>query len=536
MEHPCVYPAPRPAQPQPIVPLRAIAVSAPDWISGSKHQSALNSADPASLFNACRHAAGLAQRQIGSWAFSNWAVPRAQLRKNFLLMYSLDDMERLRALLLSERPNLLLLGAMTLCMPGAIACARLAKEILGDEVLIVLGGRHASETIYLVNERDRDPATVRHHHASPGRLIRTCKLSPVFDVILSGDGEHIVARLGQALCGLHPRRLASIADELNPETPGQWIADFPSLDRTIVSVGKRIDYDQMPSIARIFGVGASFGVFGGRMTAHIFSDTGRGCVYDCAFCSERQSVTGGIRDIKGAPRRLHRQLRESAMAIAADHPGKGASAFVEDSIFLSGSPTAIAQFCDLAEQDPIDIVFGGQFTIDQILRRRELIARLGRNGLRYVFVGLETFEPNEIGGMSKDIGGRADSWQARFALALEILLENNISCGCALLFGLGEAQPSRVALLKSLIEHRRTLGQPVTISANWAVQHPLGSNGANTVEDYLRWGTPDGELLEAFHRFGEASLEYPLAGVDPPVLSEVQGILALLDQFEAGNA
>lgn len=524
------------AESHPLQTIRAIAVSAPDWIRGAKSADALNSTDPASLFNACRYAADLARRKIGAWAHSNWAAPSSTVRENFLLMYSLEDMGRFESLVLSQRPNLLLLGAMTLCMPGAVECAKLAKELLGDEILIVLGGRHATETMYLQNERIREPSAVRHHRASPGRLTRAGAIPPIFDIVVSGDGEQVIAEIGAALCSLSPRELASIADCTKPDTPGCWIADFPSIDRTIVSNGVPLCYDDMPSIANIFGVSASFSVFGGRMTSHVFSDTGRGCVYDCTFCSERRSVTGGIQDIKGAPRRLYRQLKDSVSAIARDFPGRGASAFVEDSIFLSGSPAAIDQFCDLMEHEPIDIVFGGQFTIDQILRRRELIERLSRNGLRYVFVGLETFEPEEIGGMSKDLGNKTMSWQDRFAEALKILGEAGISCGCALLFGLGERHASRLALLKTLIDYRRRTGQPVVVSANWAVQHPLRDIPEGASEDYLRWGTPVGPLLDAFHRFGEASVEYPLAGVAPPVLSEVQGILALLDEFEAIDA
>lgn len=515
--------------------IRAIAVSAPDWIEGTKSENALNSADPASLFNACRYAADLAQRKIGAWSDSNWSAPTSLLRKCFLLMYSLDDIDRFTALVLSQRPNLLLLGAMTLCMPGAVECAKRAKELLGDEIVIVLGGRHVTETIYLQNERTREPSAVRHHKASPGRLIREKTIPPIFDIVVSGDGEHIVAEIGNALSSCPPKALNDIADKIRPEIPGRWIVDFPAIDRTLISVGTPLRYDDMPSIPTIFGVSASFDVFEGRMTSHVFSDTGRGCVYDCAFCSERRAVTGGIQDIKGAPHRLYRQMRDSAMVISRDSPNRGASAFVEDSIFLSGSPVAISQFCDLMEYDPIDIVFGGQFTIDQILRRKELIERLAQNGLRYVFVGLETFEPEEIGGMSKDLDKELRSWQDRFAEALSILGNCGISCGCALLFGLGEKHASRLALLKTLIKYRKTIGQPVVVSANWAVQHPLRDMPEGANEDYLRWGTPKGPLLKAFHRFGEASLEYPISGVTPPAIAEVEEIIKLLDELENIN-
>lgn len=515
--------------------IRVVAVSAPDRISGDKSDSALNSTDPASLFNACRHAASLAQRKIGAWAHSNWSDQNQNIRKHFLLMDSLDDMDQFKTLLQSQRPNLLLLGAMTLCMPGAVACAKLAKDMLGEDVLIVLGGRHPTETIYLQNERIRASSTVQHHNGSPSRLMRADEIPPIFDVVISGESEHIISELGAILGSVLPSSVSSIAKRIQTDIPGFWIADFPSINQTVVSKGIPILYDEMPSIASIFGVSASFNVFGGRMTAHVFSDTGRGCVYDCTFCSERRSVTGGIQDIKGAPRRLYRQLKEAAAVIARDSPDCGASAFVEDSIFLSGSPKAIEQFCELIEHEPIEIVFGGQFTIDQILRRRELIERLGRNGLRYVFVGLETFDPEEIGGMSKDIDTTTRSWQERFGEALMILDKAGISCGCALLFGLGERHASRLELLKALIDYRRKKLQPVVVSANWAVQHPLREVSDETIENYLRWGTPKGPLLDAFRRFGEASLEYPLAGVARPTLSEVESIILLLNEFESIN-
>lgn len=513
--------------------IRAVAVSAPDWISGAKAAGTLNSSDPASLFNACRYAANLAQKKIGPWAASNWAISGPMLRKLFLLMYSLDDMDQFEALILSERPNFLLLGAMTLCMPGAIECAKAAKRLLGDEVLIVLGGRHANETIYLNSERIRAVSSVCHHLASPGRLIRTREIPPVFDIIISGEAEHIIAEIGEALTRHRPSDLKAIAANLRSNTPGFWIADIPACDLTTVSKGIQLCYDEIPSPVSIFGVSASFPIFGGRMTSHVFSDTGRGCVYDCAFCSERRSVAGAIQDIKGAPLRLYRQLKDSELMIVSEYPDRGASAFIEDSILLSGSQVAIDQFCQLFENNPINIIYGGQFTIDQILRRKELIRRLARNGLRYVFVGVETFDPNEIGGISKDIDNKGRTWQERFSEALSFLKSTNISCGCALLFGLGEPHASRVTLVKTLINYRKEINQPVVISANWAVQHPLKDCPESANENYLRWGTPQGPLLEAFHKFGEASLEYPLKGVAAPILLEVEEIITLLEKFEA---
>ncbi|WP_312388271.1 B12-binding domain/radical SAM domain-containing protein [Pseudomonas sp.] len=515
--------------------IRAIAISAPECLSGTKSGRALNSSDPVSLFNACRCAADLARGRENGWAMSNWATDRRNLREKFLLMYSLDEMEKLKDLLLSERANILLIGAMTICMPGAIECAKAAKALLGDEILIILGGRHINETMYLKNESNRLSSFVRHHAASPSRLIRDRAIPPLFDVIIAGEAEKVIAEIGELFSRSDHCPLSYIKKHLNTNTAGKWIADFPRECTTLVSKGIALKRDALPSVVKTFGVTASFNVFNKRMTSHLFSDTGPGCIYDCDFCSERRLITGGIQEIESAPHRLYRQLQETVDIIKGDYPNRLASAFIEDSTFLSGSPAAITKLCQMLESHPIDIIFGGQFTIDQILRKKELIQRLALSGMRYIFIGLETLDPSEIGGMNKDTQRLKQSWKDRFLEALDFMASNTIDCGCALLFGLGECHSSRKELLRELIALKSIQGQPVAISANWAVQHPLRDCHESQNEDYLRWATPQGDLLNLFHRFGEASVEYPLANVAPPQLDEVRELVALLDEFEAAD-
>lgn len=177
--------------------IRAIAVAAPDWIKGTKSRRAINSPDPVSLFNACRCAANSAVQGDGAWGESNWAQAEKQLRNSFLLMYSLDDMHLLKDLLQAEQPNIVFIGAMTLCMPGAIECAKLVRKILGSQTLIVLGGRHINETIYLTDESQRFKSSIKHHTASPGRLIREGKIPPIFDIVISGEAELLIKEIGE---------------------------------------------------------------------------------------------------------------------------------------------------------------------------------------------------------------------------------------------------------------------------------------------------------------------------------------------------
>lgn len=518
--------------------IRAVAVSAPDWVAGVKDQRALNSRDAASLYNACRVAAAEAAAGIGPWGLSNWAggdarASRSAARAATLLMYSMDDMAALRAILAREQPNLLLIGAMSLCLPGAIACAVAARDMLGDRVAIVLGGRHASETVWLADPRTRRSSTLRRHVAAPLDLIHAGRIPPVFDAVAMGDGEYLIAALGRAVDaamsrGLHP---AALFGEIEPATPGDWILGLNDRGRPgyLVSQAVPMDYAALPAPSRMFGVGGAFGVFGGRMTAHVFSDIGRGCVYDCGFCSERASATGGVRDLADSGDRLYRQLRDAAVTIAEDWPGCCASAFCEDSVLLGGANRLIDRFCTLMERQPLDIRFGGQLTIDQILARPAEVARLARAGLSYVFIGVETLSPEEIGGMSKDVGRKRSSWTDRMHQAFDILGAAGIDCGCAVLFGLGERHDSRLALLDRLDRFRRSHGVPDPISLNWAVQHPLCGEDGGANYDYVDWGTPDGPYLDLFHNFGEASLRYPLPHVGRPRLNEVAEVVAAAD-------
>ncbi|WP_372089293.1 B12-binding domain/radical SAM domain-containing protein [Tistrella mobilis] len=518
--------------------LRAVAVSAPDWVAGAKDDRALNSRDAASLYNACRVAAAEAAAGRGAWGASNWAAAdpraaRAAARASTLLMYSMDDMPAFRALIERQRPNLLLIGAMSLCLPGAVACAREAREILGDRVAIVLGGRHASETVWLPDRSDRRAATLGRHAGAPLELIHAGRLPAVFDAVAMGDGEYLIAALGRAVeaavrRGLHP---AALFHEIDPATPGDWILGLDDRGRPgyLVSRGVAMNQMALPSPARTFGVSASFGVFGGRMTAHVFSDIGRGCVYDCNFCSERVSATGGVRDLANSADRLHGQLAAACRTIAEDWPGRRASAFCEDSVLLGGATRLIDRFCDLMDRQPLDIRFGGQLTIDQILTRPAEVARLARAGLSYVFIGVETLSPEEIGGMSKDVGRKRASWTDRMHRAFDVLGEAGIDCGCAVLFGLGERHESRLALLDTLDRFRLSHGAPDPISLNWAVQHPLCGEDGGAGYDYVDWGTPEGPYLDLFHNFGEASLRYPLPQVGAPRLAEVAEVVAAAD-------
>lgn len=511
--------------------LRVAAVAAPDRPFGRVDTRSLTSADPASLFNACRVAAESAVSTAGAWSHSNWSGTRAQRRKSLLMMESLSgSRDALDELLVRVSPHLLLIGSMTPCLPGAIACAARARELLGNDVCIVLGGRHVNETMFLEEE------DIRHHPGSPLRLMHTGAIPRVFDLVVAGEGEDVIRSIGAAIA-------TSLRDHKSPASPnsfvpglecaaGSWIAGWIDGHSIHHARGREmLDRDSLPSPSDMFGVGTKFDVFGGALTAHVFSDSGNGCAFDCGFCSERKAVTGGLVDPFGGPRRLHAQLVAAARVVGEDAPQMTASAFCEDSTLLGGSPRALYDLVERIRRGDARIPFGAQLTIDQVLRREKELHALREAGLCYLFIGIETPNPTAIGGMSKDLN-RTSSWLHRTESALALLARLDYKVGAAILFGLGESHESRTLLLTRLAEFRLRYGSPSPVSFNWASQHPLAGDDGATGYTYHEWSIPEGPFSNAFSFFGEATVRYPLAGVAPPVLEEVHDLVDMAYQLD----
>ncbi|GGK55466.1 hypothetical protein GCM10011322_47640 [Salinarimonas ramus] len=512
--------------------LRVMAFSAPQFIVGAAGDRSLSSGDPASMFNACRVAAAAADRPGTAWSRSNWASGRRSRRSTTKLFHDLPGaIETLDATLPVLQPNLVLIGAMSICMPGAVACAEIVRAHLGDDVLIVLGGRHATETMWV----DKRSGAVQHHRASPLRLIADERISNVFDIVVSGDGEDAIRELGEIVeetidAGGRARDSRMRLERLSAAA-GEFVAGTVISGHIALVSGKAgaLSMNMLPAPAEMFGVGARFDVLGNLPTAHVFSDVGRGCIYDCAFCSERISVTGAPRAFASSADRLHERLLAAARTVAEDYPGEdGASAFVEDSTLLGWNAKLVDRFESLVEQAPHGVRVGGQATIDQILARPDIAHQLSRCGLEYVFIGVETPEPGSVGGFSKDIGARHGNWLDRAARAFDILEQADIKIGVSLLFGLGEGWRERDALLGALATWRRNASVR-TVSMNWAVQHPLCGQDGGLGYEYLDWALDPGPLLDVMRHFGEASTRYTISGGTAPELNEAIDIVSRVD-------
>ncbi|MBD1586398.1 hypothetical protein [Pseudomonas typographi] len=531
--------------------LRVLAISAPHWqFRPVGHEQHLNSSTPFSLQNAIRVCAHDARQGIGVWGRSNWNSAGGLANAVFMSDYLHETFAWLDPALASVRPNLVLIGAMSISFPGAVQVATRIKQALGSKVIVVIGGKHVIETTYL------SAGELQLHPGSPIAAMDRGDIGPIFDLVVSGDGEELIREIGVAVAGLTGTELnaSNIATYLaeNLCIRGDWTTAW--LDggavRHVTSPKLPLDYDNLPVPAALFQVTSTFPVFRTDLTAHAYSDTSKGCIYSCGFCSEAQAINGKLQGMATAHQRLFRQLHTIANLAQTQASEATISAFVEDSILLQGNAASLARLSDLIETQGLGIVFGGQLTVDMVNdpNRQVQIARLADNGLRYLFMGLETPDEDLAAAMHKNRGASRGShksdllcsdatdngWVHRSERALRFLAGAGIDCGLSLLFGLGESQTQRVALLELIGAWQRDVGQPKCISMNWAVQHPLRQPQGNK-NHYLAWAIDEQDLRAPVisRIFGEASTRYCMPGVSMASLAELQVLDGLYQKLNS---
>lgn len=508
--------------------LRFFAASAPFWVSamGTNSSKRLDSNVPFSLQNAVRLGAKDALVGNDVWSRSNWSDPNLLSNSVCLFNYAEDEVKIFSEKLEEIRPQVLFIGSMTLSFPGAIQFATIAKEKFGDDIFVVLGGKHANETIYTSH------GTVEHHVGSPTLLMKNGKIPRVFDLVVSGDGEEVVHHIGKCIGNeiLKYGVISSFSTHVESfkNVRGKYILSWIENDliRTYAS-NTSLDYDILPSPISLFGsAGTNFPVFEKEMTAHVYSDLGKGCVFNCFFCSEGSGINGKISQTGNPAARLYNQLYDASVQ------GNSVSAFVEDSILLSGNPKYLNDLSELLEENPLAITFGGQFTVDNLLNSeiQKSIVRLSKNGLTYIYTGIETADEKIASEFSKST--QKGSWVERNTRAIQFLAKNDIKCGVSILWGLGENQSERFAQLDTIEKWQSTYHIPSVISMNWATQHPLFNKSSF---DYIDWGTDkNSPYIQSFIRlFGEASEKYILSNVSLPSMEELSELEAKVNSLTA---
>jgi B12-binding domain/radical SAM domain protein len=524
--------------------LRVIAVAAPHWPGQDQKDAEMHLASntPFSLLNALRVAIGRTDNPESAWYSSNWRDVQDRTNSVFMSDYLEPSKKWLHNAIEQVNPNLLLIGAMTLSMPGAVELAGIVKRKLGNQCLVVLGGKHINETVYLENN------SLNQHMGSPLKLMAKGKIPQVFDLLVSGDGEEIVAQIGEVVSKLLSSLACPAENVTAPdcrkvllEAKGDWILCWNNKveQEYIASKNKDIDYGTVPYAGAMLPIKTNFPVLGREITAHAYSDTSKGCIYSCSFCSESMRINGGLRGLSTAGGRLGRQLKKIAEHGRA--VGLQASAFVEDSILLQGKISSLKDLYDYLLREHVDVTFGAQFTVDGLLNaaRQDVVRKLAMTGFNYVFMGLETADEDVASTMSKnnikeDKGGEKCTWVEKTERAIQFLYEVGIKSGVSVLFGLGEDQSKRKILLKHIKNWQEKYDQPNVVSLNWAVRHPLREPADRGGYEYVEWGTdPDSPILRRLSKlFGEASTRYCLDGVKMATVGELDEIAVLYDSLK----
>lgn len=519
--------------------MKIMAVSAPQWVSRKNvemNNYSFDSQTPFSLQNALRDAVDKSidknnLKESIAWRESNFRASRSRNESIILMNYWNEEKEAFKNLFQKINPDILFIGAMSLCFKGAIEIAKYAKSRKKEKIFIVIGGKHINETFF----KSRNNSYL-NHIASPLELIQKKTIPNIFDLVVSGDGEKIITRIGEIIHNLLKKKSSFVNFNLKKKSiirklekaNGDWIVG-QVIDKEIYyleSKNKFINYENLAYPIEQFNFSKGFRIFNTDYTAHAYSDTSRGCSYNCFFCSEKSTVSGQLRYKSETPiYRLYQHFKKLDRINKTNYRGKTFSIFIEDSIMLSGKPRYIEKFISIISQEITDNSikkrkFGAQFTLDIFitLANENLISQLAEIGLDYVAFGIETIDDEIAKSFSKNTD-KKEGWLRKTEKVVEICSLENIKCGMFLIWGLGETQFDRRKQLLQIREWIEKYKVPIDIGLNIATQHPLRIvNDTNLDQfgykkyDYLEWGTDENdEYLPYFvELFGEASTRYAI--------------------------
>ncbi|MCB0540910.1 MAG: hypothetical protein KDE33_25590, partial [Bacteroidetes bacterium] len=282
--------------------MKVLAVSAPHWVSNKSTATDLtfNSQTPFSLHNALRDAVNEAETNIKSrWWNSNLKDFQKRNESVLLLEFWEQDKENFELAFNKINPDILFIGAMTLSFPGAIEIAKYAKQKKGENIFIVLGGKHVNETFFKNRE-----GLYSHHVGSPLKLMEENSIPQIFDLVISGNAEKVITKIGEIIGGLKKRggSFSHFFEKTNilklEQSEGDWIggALFKNkLHYFESSIKTPINYLTLAHAVGQYNLTKGFKIFNTDYTIHGYSDTSLGCGFDCFFCSEKSSINGKIR-------------------------------------------------------------------------------------------------------------------------------------------------------------------------------------------------------------------------------------------------
>jgi radical SAM superfamily enzyme YgiQ (UPF0313 family) len=370
------------------------------------------------------------------------------------------------------QPRVVLISAVSPAHRYALDIAHTVREHLPG-CLIILGGRHADETIRL------DPVTQELvlQPSSTLSKIADGSIQPVIDFIIAGEGYYALDVLMKAISlamdipskTVNANSVLDVLTDYSPllgPVPGQAIiiASCPDMVHYWPIAGYKIDLSALPSPYRAFAIRAHFPIFETERhisrTAHFMVTNA--CPYHCFYCSEGVSVVGSFNSFKD-------ESLDQAIERMLEYVEYGAEAFFfDDSIFWGGNVGLIINFCrewiklrdeaawhsspeitlmgkKIDRRKLLSLEWGAQLTVDFLAGRRPEIAMIiletmRQAGCTYLYIGIESMAEAVIKNVHKNVS-RKRPWDERVRIALGQARNAGIRVGSSILFGLdGETQ------------------------------------------------------------------------------------------------
>ncbi len=389
------------------------------------------------------------------------------------------------SILMKIEPKVILISAVSPAHRYALDMIRAIRRVLPD-CIIVLGGRHADETIHY----DAQTGQVAFAPTSTFRKIYEGDVESMVDFAIAGQGYYALDLLMKAISlamdiETKSVRVGDVIKALSDFAPvlGQppGYALIVAMDKGQVDVwaltGTKIKLHELPSPYRAFAIRASFPIFerDGQIlrTAHFMVTNA--CPYHCFFCSEGSTVVGafisfGGQGIRNAVERMVEYIEYGAESI-----------FFDDSVFWGGNVGDIVNFCrawmkvrEAAEgaetpqvvlsgrtvdrEKVINLQWGAQFTVDILASRHNpdeagfVLDTMRAAGCTYIYIGIESMAEDVIANVHKNMN-KKEPWEARVRRALGLARQAGIRVGSSVLFGLeGETSETIVETISKVEE------------------------------------------------------------------------------------
>jgi radical SAM superfamily enzyme YgiQ (UPF0313 family) len=371
------------------------------------------------------------------------------------------------------QPKVVLISAVSPAHRYALQIARAVRTKLPD-CIIILGGRHADETVHFDATRELrfEPSGLLT------KILENALEENIVDFLVAGQGYHALDLLMKSISlamdvktrTVDVESVVAVMKEFPPlfgPLPGRSLIVCPRPDtfHAFPLLGPELDLSKLPSPYKAFAIRARFPIFeiGDRiaLTAHMMVTNA--CPYHCFFCSEGSTIVGGFlyfRDADGIQKAIERVV---------EYIHYGAEAvFFDDSVFWGGNVARIVHFCrewtkvrkeaqdsnadeielfghTVNRRKILDFTWGAQLTTDFLASRREEQAYTALYAMHdarctYIYLGIESMSETVIQHVHKNVN-RSQPWEDRVRRALGMAHEVGIRVGSSVLFGLeGETQ------------------------------------------------------------------------------------------------